>query len=149
MSIPTTLSARRIELEREIERHQTKAEEFNASARSETYCASLLLARLEELDVAIAAYDAAWLENELLVVLPSAEPAKRERRDLRKLVLEFIERYSGTDPVDTAGVCGHFELSPSRATAIIGYLRTQGKITGDDTGWRLVRGEGELRLAAE
>lgn len=148
MPIPETLSARRAELERLILRHEANAVGYDAravenreSAMYERHEVAILRARIEEMDATVAVFDAAGLAEQ-------SAPEKRERRDLRKLVLEYIG--AGDAPVSRAEVQSQFQIGPYRARDILSALVAAGKITGDDNGWRLVRGEGEdIKMAAE
>lgn len=141
MTIPDSLSARRTELERTIEAHDKEAREHVECGKQHLSQAAIARAELHGIAQSIEAYSAAE------VVPEPVAPLERTRRPLRKLVLDWIDRQEATS---TDIIRAEFRLSPSRAAAVIGYWRDQGKITGDDTGWRLVRAEPEpLQLAAE
>lgn len=134
MTIPDTLSARKAELEREITASETEAMLFTRQADQQR-------AELRGIDMAIKAYEAALPDQ----LADQPTPAKRERRDLRGMVLEYIE---AEETVSSKAICGQFYLTPAYAKTILAALRAHGKITGDDTGWRVVR-EQPLSLAAE
>lgn len=140
MTIPETLSARRAELEADIANSETEAALFR-------YQADQQRAELRGINLAIEAYAAADIQTavDMLTV-------ERTRRPLRKMVLDFIERSTmgSLGPIPTKSVCEQFVLNPARAAAVIGYWCDQGKITGDNNGWCIVRGEtAALQLAAE
>ena len=143
MPIPETLSARRAELERMIDQDEQDAMTFDLRAEEARQAMRITRAELSGIDRAIAAYEAAEVPQ-------TSAPEKRERRDLRKLVLEYIERGTNDErPANTHNIVSHFGLKPSQALIILSTLRDHGKITGSDSlGWRLADPE-TLQQAAE
>ena len=78
MTIPTTLSARRTELEREIEAHQIEVAEHAAAVGQHQHDIAIARAELHRITQSIEAYSAEE-------VAPAAELSKRERRFLQRM----------------------------------------------------------------
>lgn len=130
MTIPDSLSARRAELEAELKFYGEEARDHAARSSSARLLTVMLCrAELHGITQSIEAYEAAE-------PIPVAAPEKRERRDLRGLVLGYINRGAGGIAPTSSDIKNELGLPQYQVADLLDRLAAQGLIVSDGAvGW--------------